>query len=127
MNQGVEIVLSRMDSHPEEFRCPIGNTWANSANTKWGWLTIALENRITQLEKYRSDMVTPTTTAILPYLSDEEVLALWDKYNAIQKESFTHRVMQTLLEEPPKQVVGGSLLATTDSISNTAWGIINNS
>jgi len=70
MNQGVEILLSRMDSNPEEFLT------GNKAG-KWQHL----------LEKYE------------PYMTEEECKAVRAKYNALKMSKFTEVVLKELLEE----------------------------
>lgn len=88
MNQGVEILLSRMDSNPEEF--------VGDEAHKWGWVVNGLYDRV--LEE---------NAKALPYLNDEEVEALWDKFNVIRRDSFTHRVMETLLEDAQELPTAG--------------------
>lgn len=70
MNQGVEILLSRMDSNPEEFLT------GNKAG-KWQHL----------LEKYEE------------YMTDEERKAVFAKYHALKMSKFTEVVLKELLEE----------------------------
>ena len=82
MNQGVEILLARMDSNPDEF---------TTARGKWDWVMDGVNRRVADKDK-ESD-------PHLPYLNDEEVKALWDKFNTLRRDSFTHRVMETLLED----------------------------
>jgi ribosomal protein L22 len=90
-NKGVEILLNRMDSHPEEFteRRNLGS------RTRWDWLIEQVSRRVLNSHKsdskYRLD---------LPFLSDEEVDALHDKYQQLQGQAFTNRIMSELLDEP---------------------------
>ena len=70
MNQGVEILLARIDSNPEEFLL---------SSRKWEWLGV--------------DGVKP------PYLTDAEWVALQVKVQTIRANEFTERVMTTLLQE----------------------------
>lgn len=82
MNQGVEILLARMDSNPDEF---IG--LKGSKKEKWGWFVHGLEERISGGKRS------------LPFLTEEEVQALWGKLTSLARDLFTHRVMETLLED----------------------------
>lgn len=70
MNKGVEILLARMDSSPEEF------VTGNKAG-KWQHL----------IEKYED------------YMTEEECKAVRTKYNELKMGKFTEAVMKELLEE----------------------------
>jgi hypothetical protein len=84
MNKGVEILLARMDSNPEEF----------FDGVKWEWVMRDVNKRVL---KDRIDMEDGRVR--LPFLSDEEVKALYDKMESLRGEQFTHKVMSTLLED----------------------------
>lgn len=90
-NKGVAILMNRMDSHPEEFteRKNLGS------RTRWDWLIEQVSRRVFNGHKgdsnYRLD---------LPFLTDAEVDALYDKYQQTQGQAFTNRVMSELLDEP---------------------------
>ena len=77
MNQGIEILLARIDSNPEEFLL---------SSRKWEWL--------------RVDGVKP------PYLTDAEWVALQVKVQTIRANEFTERVMTTLLQEEAGTSIG---------------------
>lgn len=82
MNTGVEILLKRMDSHPEEFH------W-DEGTSRWGWLLRMLaEEGIARPEPWGYD---------LSFLPPEEFQALRDKLCSIQGEAFTRTVMRELL------------------------------
>lgn len=91
-NKGVEILLSRMESNPEEFE--LGHY---GKNKRWDWILKAVLSRIER--KHKSTVDHPLD---LPYLSDAEVNALYNKYMSIQGDSFTKRVMGELLNETPR-------------------------
>ena len=76
MNAGVEILLGRMESHPEEFQ------WDNG--TRWVWLLRMLDGEDPEGRD-------------LSFLPDEEIQALRSKFNSIQGEAFTRTVMRELL------------------------------
>jgi hypothetical protein len=95
MNQGVELLLQRMDSHPEEFNT---HNPDKAAREKWKWVTSALKTRIDYMKK------SPDEDPVMHYeslgfLSDREILVLYDKYVSIQADSFSNRVMSTLLTD----------------------------
>jgi hypothetical protein len=101
MNQGVEIILSRMDSHPHEFEDfdPYERT-----QNKWSQILFEVKQRIELIDranghKVDSSPLPPRNTKPLPYLSDEEVLAIHGKLVETQKGLFTKRVMSALLDE----------------------------
>ena len=79
MNQGVEILLSRMDSNPDEFTTVRG---------KWDWIMDGVNRRVAGKDK-----------DVLAYLTDEEAQALYDKMQLLARDGFTRSVMETLLEE----------------------------
>jgi hypothetical protein len=90
MNQGVEILLARMDSNPEEF---VGTEYYGDRSDKWNWVLDAVRRRLYP----RSDeKETPTP---LRFLSDQEVRAIWDKLDSLRADQFTRNVMATLLRE----------------------------
>jgi len=88
-NKGVEILLSRMESNPEEFE--LGHY---GKNKRWDWVLKAVLARIER--KHKSTVDHPLD---LPYLSDAEIDALYQKYMSIQGDSFTKRVMGELLND----------------------------
>ena len=79
MNQGVEILLARMDSNPDEFTTVRG---------KWDWVMEGVNRRIAGKDK-----------DVLAYLTDEEAQALYDKMQLLARDGFTRNVMETLLHE----------------------------
>ena len=79
MNQGVEILLARMDSNPDEF---------TTARGKWDWVMDGVNRRVADKDK-----------DVLAYLTDEEAQALYDKMQVLARDGFTRNVMETLLED----------------------------
>ncbi len=77
MNQGVEILLARMDSHPQEFD-------GGSSLGPYGRWTRTIERVL----------------AIGSNFTKEERDALTEKLRGIARESFTQEVMKKLLDEP---------------------------
>jgi hypothetical protein len=73
MNSGVEIVLARMATHPEEFY---------GDSDKWKFI----------YKEYFRDAMTET-----------EKGAIFDRIKEIRKEEFTLHVMKTMTTEEPKE------------------------
>ena len=110
-NKGVEILLNRMDSHPEEFteRRNLGS------RTRWDWLIEQVSRRV--LNNHKSDS---KYRLDLPFLSDEEVDALHDKYQQLQGQAFTNRIMSELLDEPEDSLTEKQMeLFANQAISST--------
>ena len=92
MNQGVEILLARMDSNPDEF---VGMDWPRQS--KWSWVMDDLRKRVApdaDAREAKKEGYIP-----LRFLTDIEVQALWEKLESLRADQFTKAVMRTLLEE----------------------------
>jgi hypothetical protein len=88
MNKGVQMLINRMESHPEEF------TRRKSLNPgRWDWV---LEQVVRRVEHHHKN--TDNYRIELPFLTRDEVDALYDKWISIQGEAFTHRIMRELLD-----------------------------
>lgn len=86
MNQGIEILLARMDSHPDEFY-NLHMQGNNPPGTRWDWLLAeALAGKFT---------------------TEEERTALQDKLSSIQGESFTMAVLKELMGDAAVAPTGG--------------------
>jgi hypothetical protein len=96
-NQGVQIVLNRMHSHPEEFV----ETKNNLMSMRWLWVIESVIKRVGLKHETRVN----NAHLPMPFLSNDEVDALYDKYMSIQGEAFTHRVMRELLEDDPSSAL----------------------
>jgi len=84
MNKGVQILLERMRSNPDEFVPNVNGHYPD----KWRRIIMAVEMRTNGGKDYKDQ---------LPFLSNEEIKALWDGMQQLQGELFTKRVMNTLL------------------------------
>lgn len=93
MNQGIEILIARMDSNPEEFVPDVVGRYPR----KWQNILEKVEQRI-KLKGYKPKVDELFVTE-LPFLKDEEVEALWDKLQSLQSERFTKQVMDILLRD----------------------------
>lgn len=81
-NKGVQILLDRMDSNPEEFRK--GSRWQDVIDT--------VTQRMREMNRLRT-LDYPSSCS----LTDLEVLALWKKLHFIHAEEFTEDIMRRLL------------------------------
>ena len=108
MNKGVEIILARMESSPEEFR------WGSleKESRQWSWLT----NGIREAALVRK-CVGHTFPDKLHFLSDEELDALHAKLAEIDGEQFTKDVMHQLLSDKRADAEEG--LSGTTSLHST--------
>ena len=116
MNDGVELLLKRMDTHPEEFQ----ENWADlsgdephpvTPRRQWGNIIYNVRLRAEwirndgqNLPGRRGDACTP-----LPFLTDKEVLTVFDKYCAIQRKGFMGEIMRNILHEPGQDVGNDAL------------------
>jgi len=100
MTKGVQILLERMESNPEEFY---------TDQTKWLALLGMVINRAKQLAGERPPATNPLVSGCC--LPDEEVIVLHKRMQQIQTEEFTHRVMERLLQDDEKY------LTTTTSLT----------
>lgn len=113
MNQGVQILLERMDTNPEEFE--EGNY------SKWADIIGAVHARKNAPEAHKN-------TAPLPFLTDPEVNALYEKLEDVRRENFTAGVMRRLADTP-REIVQEDLfdsakytLATNNPFKGTTLG-----
>jgi hypothetical protein len=86
MNKGVQILLERMRSNPDEFVPDIQGKYS----PKWRRIILSVEMRVKGGKDYAEE---------LPFLSNEEIKALWDGMQQLQGELFTKQIMNTLLQD----------------------------
>lgn len=98
-NQGVQILLNRMDSHPEEFT---GHQYGLGMG-RWDWVIDGVVARVENKHEPINEIERHTIRVPFPFLTNEEVDALYDKFMSIRGDAFTHRIMRELLEEEPEQ------------------------
>ena len=91
MNQGVQILLDRMDTNPEEFEYDIAR-----GGGKWSDIVQAVHARKNAPEAHKN-------TAPLPFLTDPEVNALYEKLEDVRRENFTADVLRRLADDSVKQ------------------------
>ncbi len=92
MNKGVQILLERMQSNPEEF-IP---DWRGHYPPKWRAKLDAVGRRASHIYATKKD---PDYYIELPFLKDEEILALWNAMQNLLANQFTEEVMSTLLHD----------------------------
>ena len=100
MNQGVQILLDRMDTNPEEFEDDFA-----LGGGKWYDIVQAVHVRKDKNEK------------TLPFLSDAEVNALYERLEDVRRENFTAAVLRRLADTP-KEITQQGLWETSYSTSN---------
>jgi hypothetical protein len=86
MNKGVQILLERMNSNPDEFIPSVLGEYP----AKWRDIILAVHMRTKGGKDYADQ---------LPFLNDKEIKALWHKMQELQGELFTKQVMNTLLRD----------------------------
>lgn len=103
MNKGVEMLLRRMESHPEEFADTYDPYRDRGTEGKWDSIIREVLHRVEVIDrdnghKDASNGVHPRRYGKpLGYLSDEEILTLLAKLDETRAKVFEHRVMATLL------------------------------
>lgn len=119
MNKGVRLLMQRMDSHPEEFR-DIPDRYKRTEE-KWDNIMHGIYLRMERMEMDKqgakidgSAPFSRTYIPSLPYLSDEEVTAVYKKLVETQGKLFEQEVMKTLLADPDMSDVRD--VATTASM-----------
>jgi hypothetical protein len=122
MNQGVQILLNRMDSHPEEFVPDLQSHYPH----KWRALLLKVDSRVQNANTKHLNKNIDLYTPELAFLSDEEIFALHAKVQSIRGDLFTKEVMATLLADEDRNLAelssfsGNSLSASkTITLSNT--------
>jgi len=118
MNKGVQILLERMESNPDEFTPSIRGGYS----PKWRDILLSVEMRVNGGKEYKDQ---------LPFLNDWEVEALWRKMHEIRGELFTKQVMNILLQDADanskelsffSSQPNGASLGGTVTISPTTFG-----
>lgn len=109
-NQGIKILLERMDSNPDEF---VQGAPDLPLPPKWRNIIVDIAERVGTMginvkETHRIPDYTP-----LPFLSDDEVLAVYEKLNSIRGNLFTKQIMSTLLNEDKLKDWGSELSSPT--------------
>jgi hypothetical protein len=84
MNKGVQILLERIKSNPEEFTPDIAGRYPD----KWRNILQQIEARANgEVPKY------------LDFLPDAEIAELWQAMQSVRGDQFTKQIMNTLLRD----------------------------
>lgn len=106
MNKAAEILLQRMETHPDEFY---------SNHTKWTFAKNAIINRYMEVHELVTKAYPPVP--VQPYqicpFTDEEVEVLYAKLKQIVGEEFLSTVLNNLLKEPEPDYVNQGYAAGT--------------
>lgn len=103
MNKGVELLLKRMESHPEEFE-DHSHPYQEPTG-KWDGIIHQLLHRVEVIDRDNGHKDTSNGVRAvrygkpLGYLSDEEVLTLLAKLDETRAMLFERKVMATLLAD----------------------------
>lgn len=88
MHKSMEILMARMDSHPDEFDVTFQVGGAN----RWKFVLKPLIERC-------EDMVRGEPSFNLAFLSDDEIREVFYKLMSVQGEMTTQRIMNELLQD----------------------------
>jgi hypothetical protein len=80
MNEGVRILLERMETHPQEFNNGILHKWSDVVGD------------VMQRARGEANPV--------PFLDDAEVQAIYDKLRDLERHEFTAKVLRKLADTP---------------------------
>ena len=89
MHKSMEILMARMESHPEEFDLTFRTTQLNP-DKRWDFVIKPLMERA-------EAMVRGEPSFMLGFLSDEEVSVVFQKLMYVQGDATTQRIMNELL------------------------------
>ncbi len=85
LSEGVALLVQRMESHPEEF---------THGNRKWEHVLGVVEERIFNPQGMRRAE---------PWMTDEEIRAIWGGYQKVKQKSFHDFVMKKLLDDSEEE------------------------
>jgi hypothetical protein len=86
LSAGVALLLQRMESHPEEFKDPTLGKWNHV-------LSVVEERMFNPQGRRRAE----------PWMSDDEVRAIWSGYTKLKQKSFHSFVMKKLLDDSEEE------------------------
>ena len=95
MNKGIEILLARMESHPDEF---VPSLYGNYPD-KWSWILRKIDARMEYLRTKHTNHNSDLVDIQLAFLDDDEIFAIHEKMQSIRGELFTKQIMDTLLRD----------------------------
>ena len=100
MNESVELLLKRMESHPEEFAYEWGPS--SAAQGKWDYVRHGVHERMNYIRRMQAGAESGKEYGYvylpaLPFLSDAEVETLYDKFNELNAKAFHNYVMSVIV------------------------------
>jgi hypothetical protein len=112
MNKGVQILLERMSSNPDEFVPDMMGKYP----PKWRNIILSVDMRVKGGKDYEDQ---------LPFLNDTEIKALWQKMQELQGELFTKKIMNTLLQDANEFDFRNvpTTLAFPSELSSLSWQV----
>ena len=87
-NQGVHIILDRMEHFPSEFSRPT----SSGEEGIWDWLIKAVISRVEHNSKEDKIKYIPE----LPFLTDSEIYVIYEKFLSLEREAFTRKIVKIL-------------------------------
>lgn len=105
MNRGLQILLERVKSNPEEFTPDITGRYPEK------WRTVL---NLVQLRMVERDQAGKH----LDFLSDEEIAVLWRAMQDVRGEQFTKQIMNTLLMDARSELSYLSAQQPSDRLRN---------
>jgi hypothetical protein len=93
LSEGVALLLQRMKSHPNEF---------NLEDGKWQHVLQVAYDRMHN--EYR-----PNKVISEPWMTNEEIRAIWSSYKKIKQKSFHNFVMKKLLDDGEEEGMSAPL------------------
>lgn len=105
MNKGLEILMSRMESNPDEFEDPscFGALDPHvpypkhGTRHRWAYIFDALATKVKQSTNAPNALGTSAEIDRFGFVSHEDAVTVLNKYYSIQSDAFTTTVMKTLL------------------------------
>lgn len=95
MNKGIEILIARMESNPDEF---VPSLYGNYPD-KWAWILRKIDARMEYLRTKHTNHNSDLHEVQLAWLSDDEIFAVHEKLQSIRGDLFTKQIMDTLLRD----------------------------
>lgn len=95
MNKGVQLLLERMESNPDEFVPVLHGQYP----PKWRKILNQIDMRVLSMGSKPKPVEDGMLVVELPFLSDEEVTTVYDKMQNIRGDLFHKQVMNILLSD----------------------------
>jgi hypothetical protein len=106
MNRGLQILLERVKSNPEEFTPDITGRYPE----KWRPVLNLVQLRMVERDQAGKH---------LDFLSDEEIAVLWRAMQDVRGDQFTRQIMNTLLRDSDMELSFYSTQRPSDRLRNS--------